>query len=102
MAVLALVTPIHRSFWRIGGRQAGLPVGNHTFDHRNFAHEDADSFIAQVVRNEALVAPLMHGEDWRSLRYPFLSEDDSAAKRDAVRAWLAAHGSPRMATKWPR
>ncbi len=34
----------------------------------------------------------MAGVDWHWLRYPFLAEGDTPAKRDAVRRWLAARG----------
>ncbi len=73
-------------------RAAGLPLGNHSFDHRNLDQSDAAGFIEQVAKNEAVIAPLMAGQDWRWFRYPYLAEGDSATKRDAVRGWLAAHG----------
>lgn len=73
-------------------RAAGLPLGNHTFDHRNLAQNSAASFLEQVEKNEATIAPLMAGQDWKWFRYPFLSEGDTPEKRDAVRSWLGAHG----------
>jgi lysophospholipase L1-like esterase len=73
-------------------RAAGLPLGNHGFDHRNLDRNDAPGFIAQIAKNEAVIAPLMAGQDWRWFRYPYLAEGDNSAKRDAVRGWLAAHG----------
>ena len=73
-------------------RAAGLPLGNHTFDHRNLAQSSAVAFVKQVEKNEATIAPLMQGKDWKWFRYPFLSEGDTAEKRDAVRGWLTQHG----------
>lgn len=72
-------------------RAAGLPLGNHTFDHRNLANGSAADFLDQVARNEATIAPLMQGEDWRWFRYPFLSEGETPTTRDTVRRWLAQH-----------
>ena len=73
-------------------RAAGLPFGNHSFDHRNLAQSSAASFIEQVEKNEATIAPLMAGQDWKWFRYPFLSEGDTTEKRDTVRHWLGSHG----------
>jgi hypothetical protein len=38
-----------------------------------------------------MLKDLMGAEDWRWLRYPFLSEGDTPEKRLAVRGWLAAN-----------
>ena len=73
-------------------RAAGLPLGNHTFDHLNLSQNTATEFEAQTEKNEHVIAPLMAGRDWHWLRYPFLAEGDTPAKRDAVRKWLAARG----------
>jgi lysophospholipase L1-like esterase len=73
-------------------RAAGLPLGNHTFDHLNLSQNSAAEFEAQTEKNEHVIAPLMAGQDWHWLRYPFLAEGDTPAKRDAVRTWLADRG----------
>lgn len=70
-------------------RAAGFPVGNHSFSHLNLNENGADAFMADVARNEPVIAPLMSGEDWHWLRFPYLAEGDTPAKRDAVRIWLA-------------
>lgn len=72
-------------------RAAGQPLGNHTWSHQNIARLSADDFIAEIARNEPALKDLMGQEDWRWLRYPFLSEGDTQEKRLAVRAWLAAN-----------
>jgi len=72
-------------------REAGQPLGNHTWSHRNIADLTAEQFIAETARNEPMLQELMAGQDWRWLRYPFLSEGDTPEKRLAVRAWLAAN-----------
>jgi lysophospholipase L1-like esterase len=73
-------------------RTAGLPLGNHTFNHLNLSQSSAAEFEAQTEKNEGVIAPLMAGQDWHWLRYPFLAEGDTPAKRDAVRTWLAGRG----------
>ena len=73
-------------------RAAGFPLGNHTWPHLNLNENDAATFEAQVSRNEPLLARLSGGSDWHWLRYPFLAEGDTAAKRDAVRGWLHDRG----------
>ncbi|HXC54777.1 MAG TPA: polysaccharide deacetylase family protein [Rhizomicrobium sp.] len=72
-------------------RDAGFPLGNHTWSHMNLnQHAEAD-WEADTLKNEATLAPLMANGDWRWLRYPFLAEGDTPQKRDAARAFLAAH-----------
>jgi peptidoglycan-N-acetylglucosamine deacetylase len=73
-------------------RQAGQPLGNHTWAHLDLNKETAEQFEAEVLRNEALLQSLMGYGDWHWLRYPFLHEGDTVEKRRAVRSWLAAHG----------
>jgi peptidoglycan/xylan/chitin deacetylase (PgdA/CDA1 family) len=70
-------------------REAGQPLGNHTWSHQNIASLTADAFTAEIARNEPTLKALMGKEDWRWLRYPFLSEGDTPEKRLAVRRWLA-------------
>ncbi|MGI4730722.1 MAG: GDSL-type esterase/lipase family protein [Janthinobacterium lividum] len=73
-------------------RAAGLPLGNHSFSHGNLAQMSAAAFESDVARNEPVIAPLMRGADWHWFRYPFLSEGDTATKRDAVRGFLRRRG----------
>jgi peptidoglycan/xylan/chitin deacetylase (PgdA/CDA1 family) len=72
-------------------REAGQPLGNHTWSHKNIASLTAEQFIAETAQNEPMLKDLMAGQDWRWLRYPFLSEGDTPEKRMAVRGWLAAN-----------
>jgi lysophospholipase L1-like esterase len=81
-------SPIVLAHWRA----AGLPLGNHTFTHLNLDENSAEAFLAQVDRNESVIAPLMQGQDWHWFRYPYLAEGDTPAKRDAVRLGLAKRG----------
>jgi peptidoglycan/xylan/chitin deacetylase (PgdA/CDA1 family) len=72
--------------------QAGLRVGNHAFSHPNLNRVPAADYIADIERNEAVLAEVA-GPRWgRIFRYPYLHEGDTPQKRHAVRRWLAAHG----------
>jgi peptidoglycan/xylan/chitin deacetylase (PgdA/CDA1 family) len=73
-------------------RAAGQPLGNHTWAHEDLNGETPEQFEAEVMKVEPLLKRLMGDADWHWLRYPFLHEGDTVAKRRAVRGWLAAHG----------
>lgn len=72
-------------------RDAGQPLGNHTWSHPNLAALTPEQFTAEIAQNEPMLKDLMGDNDWRWLRYPFLSEGDTPEKRLAVRSWLAAN-----------
>jgi len=75
---------------------ASYPLGNHTYDHPHLNAVSVDAFIANIEQQDRLLAalegysPLIRQR--RVFRYPYLDEGDTLAKRDAVRAYLAAHG----------
>ena len=66
-------------------RAAGQPLGNHTWAHVDIDRQTALQFEAAVAANEPVLQPLMDGEDWHWLRYPYLHAGDTRAKRRAVR-----------------
>jgi peptidoglycan/xylan/chitin deacetylase (PgdA/CDA1 family) len=70
-------------------RDAGFPLGNHTYSHVNLNRHTLAEWEADTLKNEAVLAPLMRGGDWHWLRFPYLAEGDTVAKHDAVRAFLA-------------
>ena len=72
-------------------RDAGQPLGNHTWSHINLTTATPEQFEADTTRNEPMLQQLMGKNDWRWLRYPYLSEGDTPEKRLAVRQWLAAN-----------
>lgn len=72
-------------------RDSGRPLGNHTWSHMALAAATPEQFQDEIQRNEPMLRELMGREDWRWLRYPYLSEGDTPEKRLAVRGWLAAH-----------
>lgn len=70
---------------------AGHDVGNHTYRHVDFADRSISvkDFVADIERNQALLEGV---PGWTPrLRFPYLKEGDTVAKRDGLRAWLAAH-----------
>ena len=71
-------------------REAGLALGNHTWSHPNLNDTSLAQYEQEIVENEPLLQRLEPGGDWRWLRYPFLAEGDDAAKREAIRSFLAA------------
>jgi len=73
-------------------RDAGFPLGSHTYSHLDLTKNTAAAFARDIRANEATLRELMGGGDWRRLRYPFLHEGDTLDKRRAVRAYLAGHG----------
>ncbi len=70
---------------------AGHGVGNHTYSHLDFGSMEMtlQRFVADVERNETLLSGV---PGWMlRLRFPYLKEGDTAAKRDGMRAWLGEH-----------
>ncbi|MGB8476161.1 MAG: polysaccharide deacetylase family protein, partial [Candidatus Acidiferrum sp.] len=73
-------------------RDAGNPLGNHTWSHMNLNHNSLDAFEAEITRDEPTLSKLMNQQDWHWLRFPYLAEGDTPEKHDALRAFLAQHG----------
>jgi peptidoglycan/xylan/chitin deacetylase (PgdA/CDA1 family) len=72
-------------------RDAGQPLGNHTWAHKDLESETPEEFEADVLKDEPLLEKYMAGQDWRWFRYPFLHEGETTEKYRAVHAWLDAH-----------
>jgi peptidoglycan/xylan/chitin deacetylase (PgdA/CDA1 family) len=70
-------------------REAGYPLGNHTYSHMSLDANTVDAFEADVVANEAPLQAQMGGGDWHWFRYPFLQEGNTADKYRGVREMLA-------------
>ena len=73
-------------------RAAGFPLGNHTFSHIDLNAAPETAFEADVLKNEPILQAQMGGQDWRWLRFPYLSEGETAEKQAAARAFLHARG----------
>jgi peptidoglycan/xylan/chitin deacetylase (PgdA/CDA1 family) len=75
-------------------RTAGFPLGNHGYSHLNLNTTSEADWEADVLKNEPILSSLMNSpaDDYHWLRFPFLGEGDTYAKKTAVRAFLLAHG----------
>ena len=71
---------------------AAEPVGNHTYSHMDLEKNSAEVFERDLAEDEPVLELLDAKDKWRWLRYPYLHEGDTVEKRQAVRAYLKAHG----------
>ena len=70
---------------------AGHVLANHTHSHRHLSEVSAEEYLADIDRAAAWLAQHEANRPW--MRYPYLDEGrDDRAKREAVRAGLAARG----------
>ena len=75
---------------------AGYPLGNHTYDHPNLNEITTRAYIADIAKQDRLLAmlagfsPLI--KQRRVFRYPYLDEGNTLKKRNAVRTYLARNG----------
>ena len=73
-------------------RGACFPLGNHTYSHMSLSANTLDAWSADLTKGEEAIAPLMTGQDWHWLRYPYLAEGETLMKHLGGRAFLAAKG----------
>jgi len=73
-------------------RDAGYPLGNHTFSHIDSFTNTVEAFEQDLLSNESTLQGLMKDQDWHWLRFPFLREGDTAEKHHAIEAFLKEHG----------
>jgi uncharacterized protein (TIGR02246 family) len=78
--------------------EAGHELGNHSANHLDYASTPAEAYVADVEAGRAGLAGFLgrHGKAVRFFRFPFLAEGDTAAKLDAMRAYLAKSGQVAM------
>ena len=72
-------------------RDAGFPLGNHTYAHLSLNASSADEFDKNVAADEPELKSLMGRQNWHWFRYPYLWEGDTLEKRHAVRQYLKDH-----------
>jgi peptidoglycan-N-acetylglucosamine deacetylase len=72
-------------------RNAGFPLGNHTYAHLNLNASTADAFDQNISADEPELKSLMGRQNWHWFRYPYLWEGDTLEKRHAVRQYLKDH-----------
>ncbi len=72
--------------------RAGHLIANHSFSHKEFNSSKitAEVFTADIAGCDDIIKTYPHFQ--RLFRFPYLKEGDTAAKRDAVRAFLEQHG----------
>lgn len=73
-------------------RDAGYPLGNHTWLHMNLNRNSLEDFEAQVTRNEPILKQWMGDADWQWLRFPYLNEGNTPEKKAGIRTFLAQRG----------
>lgn len=71
---------------------AGHLVGNHTMTHLDLHSPQVSlqQYEDEIVACDKIIAPLPNYRKW--FRYTFLNEGNTPAKRDGMRAFLAAQG----------
>jgi peptidoglycan/xylan/chitin deacetylase (PgdA/CDA1 family) len=72
--------------------RAGHLIANHSFSHKYLHSKNvtADVFTADIARCDEIIRSYPRFQ--KLFRFPYLKEGDTAAKRDAVRAFLAQQG----------
>jgi peptidoglycan/xylan/chitin deacetylase (PgdA/CDA1 family) len=71
---------------------AGMKIGNHTWSHISISGNTAEAYEHEIALNEPALAQYAGARDWHWFRYTYLWEGDTLEKRNAVRAYLHAHG----------
>lgn len=71
--------------------KAGHLIGNHTYSHNNYAANDVvvADYLQDILRAEELLKQFPRFQKY--FRFPALKEGETAAKRDAMRMFLAGH-----------
>jgi peptidoglycan/xylan/chitin deacetylase (PgdA/CDA1 family) len=90
----ALETADHRKALQLW-LDAGHPLGNHTWSHPNMEEVGVDAYLADIDRNESVLAELTGdttGASWRSFRYPYLRQGFDELSSRRVRDHLAQGG----------
>jgi peptidoglycan/xylan/chitin deacetylase (PgdA/CDA1 family) len=76
-----------------GWKNAGHPLGNHTYSHANLNQLRLSEYLADIEKGEEILKRLEpNAAVWKMFRYPFLREGDTIEKRDGVRHYLREHG----------
>ncbi len=75
---------------------SGYPLGNHTYSHLDPDKVTASAYIADIERNDAVLASLADVSPLISrrhvFRYPYLKEGSTREERDAIRGYLTRNG----------
>src|SRR3546814_16414044 len=63
-----------------------------TWSHMNLNENALAAWQADLLRDEAVIAPLMTDGDWHWLRYHYPAEGETPERWQAARRFLAGHG----------
>jgi peptidoglycan-N-acetylglucosamine deacetylase len=72
-------------------RDAGFPLGNHTFSHTDLNSSTLGTFEQDILENEQVLREFMGEGDWHWFRFPYLNEGSTAENHRAILAFLSAH-----------
>jgi peptidoglycan-N-acetylglucosamine deacetylase len=72
-------------------RDAGFPLGNHTFTHMDPNTNSLEDFEQNILADEPTLKKIMDGQDWHWLRFPFLHEGETPDKHQAIMDFLKQH-----------
>ena len=73
-------------------RDAGYPLGNHTFSHMDLDTNTSDAWEQDLLADEPTLKQFMGEQDWHWLRFPYLHEGNTAPKHLHIEQFLKAHG----------
>jgi peptidoglycan/xylan/chitin deacetylase (PgdA/CDA1 family) len=74
-------------------KEAGHPLGNHTYSHVSLNAVGLSDYFADLERGEEILKRLQSDAGvWKVFRHPFLYEGDTSEKREGVRGYLREHG----------
>jgi peptidoglycan/xylan/chitin deacetylase (PgdA/CDA1 family) len=68
----------------------GHIIGNHTYSHLGYESANFEQFSQDILKGEAVL--IKHPRFRKLFRFPYLKEGNTVEKRDALRAFLSAHG----------
>ena len=72
-------------------RDAGFPLGSHTFSHMDPNTNSLEAFEQNILDDEPTLEKYMDGQDWRWLRFPYLHEGETLEKHHAIMDFLKQH-----------
>lgn len=73
-------------------RDAGYPLGNHTFSHMDLDANSSDAWEQDLLADEPTLQKFMNSDDWHWLRFPYLHEGNTEAKHLHILTFLKDHG----------
>ncbi len=72
--------------------EAGFPLGNHTYSHKNLNDVSVAEFQNEIIKNENALQAYSGQMPWKYFRFPFLGEGGSRRKHSEIRSFLQQRG----------